>query len=106
MISGTSAASSKETTRRAMLFMGPAARFHCPVDLPMPHLRHITLSGRSYSCWIVLRQLGNSTLQELRVRSDSHNSHTHYRPTRMKLTKKEHFYEPQILSVSLAILTT
>src|SRR6202048_4702014 len=105
MILGISVASSKETTLRVMSLMGPAARFHCRADLPMLRLRHITLSGRSCSYWIVLRQSGNSTLQELLVRSDSRDSHTRCRPTRRKLTKKEPFYEPQTLSGSLAILT-
>src|SRR6516225_2151678 len=106
MISGTSVVSLKETTLRAMLLMGPAARFHCRVDLPMLRLRHITLSDRSCLCWIVLRQGRNSTQQELRAQLDSRNSHTHCRPTMRKLKKKGCFYEPPILSVSLAILTT
>src|SRR3974377_1523548 len=106
MTLGTSVASSKEMTLRAMLLMGRAERFYCRADLPMLRLHHITLSGRSCLCWIALCQARSSTLQELRVRSDSRNSHTHLWPTRMKLTKKGRFYEPQILSVSLGILTT
>src|SRR6266403_2418365 len=105
MILGTSVASLKETRVMATLLMGPAARFHCRADPPMLRLRHITLSGRSCSCWIVLHQSRNSTPPELHVRSDSRYSHTHRRSTRRKLTKKGRSYVPQILSVSLAILT-
>src|SRR5215467_10771498 len=107
MILGTSVASSKGTRMMAMLLMGLAARFHCRADRPTPHLAHTTLSGRNYSCWIVLRQSRNSTAHGSHVRSDSRVSHMHRPPTRMsrELTKKGHFYEPQISSVSLAILT-
>ena len=45
----------------ATLLMGPAARFHYRADRPTPRLRPITLSDRSCSCWIVLRQSRNST---------------------------------------------
>jgi hypothetical protein len=68
-----------------------------------------TSSGRNCSCWIVLRQSRNSTAHGSHVRSDSRVSYTHRPLTRRKvsreLTKKGHFYEPQISSVSLAILT-
>ena len=90
----------------AMSSMGPAARFHCRADLPMLRLRHITLSDRRCSYWIVLRQWRNSTVHGSLVRSDSRVSHIHRRPTRSRtLTKTGHFYEPQISSVSLAIPT-
>src|SRR6266567_3494425 len=56
MILGMSVASSKGTRTMAMSLMRPAARFHCRADPPTPHLLHITLSGRSCSCWIALRQ--------------------------------------------------
>src|SRR5215510_758550 len=109
MILDTSAASSKGTRTMPMSLMGPAARSHCRADPPTPHLVHITLSGRSCSCWIVLRQSRNSTAHGSLVRSDSRDSHTHRPLTRRKtsreLTKKGHSYEPQISSVSLAILT-
>src|SRR5262245_46601433 len=109
MILGTSVASSKATRMMAMLSMGLAARFHCRADHPTPHLLHITLSARSCSCWIVLRQSSNSTAHGSHVRSDSRDSHTHRPLTRMKtsreLTKWDHSYEPQISSVSLATLT-
>src|SRR5215470_1879453 len=105
MILGTSEASLMETRMTATLLTGPAARFHYRADHLTPHLRHITLSARSCSCWNVLRQSKSSMARESHVRSDSRDSHTHHRPTRRKLTKKGHSYEPPILSVSLAILT-
>src|SRR5213078_3351781 len=89
--------------------MALAERFHCRGDPPTPHLVHIALSGRNCSCWIVLRQSRNSTAHGSHVRSDSRVSHTHRPLTRRKvsreLRKKGHSYEPQISSVSLAILT-
>src|SRR5215510_3476450 len=87
MILGTSVALSKATRMRAMLLMGLAARFHCRADPPMPHLLHITLSGRSCSCWIALRQSRNSTAHGSHVRSDSRNSHTHRPLTRRKTSR-------------------
>src|SRR5262245_42100795 len=105
MILGTSEASSKETMARATLLTGPAVRFHYRADHPTRRLRHITLSARSCSCWNVLRQSRSSMARESHVRSDSRVSHTHHRPTRRKLTKKDRSYEPPILSVSSAILT-
>ena len=59
----------------------------CRADPPMPHLLHITLSGRSCSCWIALRQSRNSTAQGSHVRSDSRNSHTHRPLTRRKTSR-------------------
>src|SRR6516225_1868755 len=53
----------------------------------MPHLLHITLSGRSCSCWIALRQSMNSTAHGSHVRSDSRNSHTHRPLTRRKTSR-------------------
>src|SRR5258708_23301950 len=103
MILGTSVASSKEKRLMARLLMGPAAGFHGRADPAMLRLRHITLSGRSCSCWIVLHQSRNSTPLGLHARSDSRDSHTHRPSTRRKLTKKGRSYVPQILSVSLAI---
>src|SRR5262245_63196207 len=109
MILGTSVASSKGTIMMATLLTKLAARFHCHGDPLTPHLVHITLSGRSCSCWIVLRQSRNSTAHGSLVRSDSRDSHTHRPLTRRKtsreLTKKGHSYAPRISSVSLAILT-
>src|SRR5208337_3148693 len=46
----------------------------CRADLPILRLRHIMLSGRSCLCWIALCQARSSTLQELRVRSDSQSA--------------------------------
>src|SRR6476659_8505010 len=106
MILGTSVASSKGTGMMATLLMGLAARFHCRAVPPTPRLGHITLSGRSCSCWIVLWQSRNSTAHGSHVRSDLRDSHIHRRPPRRRtLTKKGHSYEPQISSVSLAIPT-
>src|SRR5262249_41199408 len=85
--------------------MARVARFHCRADLPMPHLVHITLSGRNCSCWIVLRRSRNSTAHGSHVRSDSRVSHTHPPLTRRKMSrelmKKGHSYEPQISSGQL-----
>src|SRR5215469_15285112 len=109
MILGTSVVSSKATRMMAMWLIALAERFHCRADPPTPRLVHITLSGRNCSCWIVLRRSRDSTAQGSDVRSHSRVSHTHRPLTRRKmsteLTKKGHSYEPQISSVSLAILT-
>ena len=51
--------------------MGLAARCHCRAAPPTPRLRPITLSDRSCSCWIGLRQSRNLTALELHARSDS-----------------------------------
>src|SRR5262245_2036274 len=98
--------SSKGTGMMAMLLMGLAARFHCRADHPTPRLGRITLSGRCCSCGIVLRRSRSSSAHGSHVRPDLRYSHIHRRPTRRRtLTKKGHFYEPQISSVSLAIPT-
>src|SRR5262245_65645486 len=83
MILGTSVASSKATRVMPMSFIGPAAGFHCRADPPTPHLLHITLSARSCSCSIALRQSSNSTAHGSHVRSDARDSHT-----RRPLTKR------------------
>src|SRR5262249_45694510 len=106
MILDTYVASSKGTGMMATLLMGLAARFHCRADRQTPRLRHITLSDRCCSCWIVLRQSRFSTVHGSHVRSDTRGSHTHRRPTRRRtLTKTGPSYEPQISSASLVIPT-
>jgi hypothetical protein len=82
------------TSQSATLLMGLAARFHYRADPPTPRLRHITLSDRSCSCWIVLRQSRSSMAHGSHVRSDSRNSRTHRRPRTRKLTKKGQAYVP------------
>src|SRR5262249_62145329 len=88
MILGTSVASSKGTTMMATLLMELAARCHCRGDPLMPHLLRITLSGRSCSCWSVLRESRNSTAHGLPGRSDSLNSHMH-RPSLIRKTRTQ-----------------
>src|SRR5260370_12562585 len=100
MILDTSVASSKGTGMMATLLMGVAARFHCRADRPTPRLRHITLSDRCCSYWIVLRQWRNSTVHGSHVRSDSRVSHIHRLPTTSRtVSKMSHFHVPQISSV-------
>ncbi len=87
------------------LLMGLAAKFHCRADpLTLP-LRHITSSGRSYSCWSVLRRSRNSTVHGSPAQSASRGFHTRLPPRRTKLMKMGHSCEPQILSDNWAILT-
>src|SRR5215831_13020534 len=81
---GTSVASSKGTRMMAMLLMGLAARCPCRADPPTPHLLHITLSGRSCLCWIVLRQSRKSTAHGSHVRSHPRDFRTHRLMTRRK----------------------
>src|SRR4051794_28793608 len=63
---------------------GTGRKVYCRADPPMPRLRHITLSGRSCTCWIVLQQSRNSMAHGSHVRSDSRDSLTHHPPTRRK----------------------
>ena len=67
---------------------GTGRKISLPRDPPTPRLLHITLSGRSCSCWIVLWQSRKSTAHGSLVRSSSRGSHTSRPLTRRKASKE------------------